>query len=80
MPEFKQYPAPMVFHQAMVDVVPLKSNSDLKFNFAVDGNGAGTEDIKGDGLTVAGKLLPLRIFPNPSQAGALIQVILLSAN
>jgi len=74
MPEFKQYPTPMVFHQAMVDVIPRSNNSDLKFHFAVNGDHAGTEDIKGTGLSVAGKLLALRIFPDPSQAGSLIQV------
>tara|TARA_R110002020_G_scaffold10276_1_gene39580 strand:- start:1491 stop:2048 length:558 start_codon:yes stop_codon:yes gene_type:complete len=74
MPDFQQYPAPMVLHQAMVDVVPNADDNDLKFQFAVDGVHAGTESITGAGLSKAGKLLPLRIFPNPSQAGSLIQI------
>ena len=74
MPDFQQYPTPMVFHQAVVGVVPKVNNNDLKFQFAVDGIHAGTEDVAGEGLTEAGKILPLRIFPNPSQAGSLIQI------
>jgi len=74
MPDFQQYPEPMVFHQALVGVIPGGTGVGLKFNFAVDGEHAGTEEINGDGLTKTGKLLPLRIFPNPSQAGSLLQV------
>ena len=74
MPDFKQYPEPMVFHQALVGVIPGGTGVGLKFNFAVDGEHAGTEEINGDGLTKTGKLLPLRIFPDPSQAGSLLQV------
>ena len=74
MPEFRQYPTPMVLHQAMVDVVPRSSKNDLRFHFAVDGDHAGTEDVAGTGLSVAGKILPLRIFPDPSQTGSLIQI------
>ena len=74
MPDFQQYPTPMVFHQALVGVVPKEDNNDLKFNFAVDGTHAGTETVTGSGLAVAGKLLPLRIFPDPTSAGSLIQV------
>jgi len=74
MPDFQQYPTPVVFHQAMVGVIPKVSDNDLKFNFAVDGVHAGTENILGAGLSKAGKLLSLRIFPDPSQAGSLIQV------
>ena len=74
MPEFTQYPEPMVFHQALVGVIPGGTGVGLKFNFAVDGEHAGTEEINGDGLTKTGKLLPLRIFPDPSQAGSLLQV------
>ena len=74
MPDFQQYLEPMVFHQALVGVIPSSTGVDLKFNFAVDGEHAGTEEIGGGGLTKVGKLLPLRIFPNPSQAGSLLQV------
>ena len=74
MADFQQYPAPVVFHQALVGVIPREDGDDLKFNFAVDGDHAGTETISGAGLAVKGKLLPLRIFPNPSQAGSLVQV------
>ena len=74
MPDFQQYPEPMVFHQALVGVIPGGTGVGLKFNFAVDGEHAGTEEINGDGLTKTGKLLPLRIFPDPSQAGSLLQV------
>ena len=74
MPDCKQYPEPMVFHQALVGVIPGGTGVGLKFNFAVDGEHAGTEEINGDGLTKTGKLLPLRIFPDPSQAGSLLQV------
>jgi len=74
MPDFQQYPNPMVFHQAVVGVVPKSDDSNLKFHFAVDGFHAGTEIITGTGLSNAGKLLPLRIFPAPAQAGSLIQV------
>ena len=74
MADFQQYPAPVVFHQALVGVIPREAGDDLKFNFAVDGDHAGTETISGAGLAVKGKLLPLRIFPNPSQAGSLVQV------
>ena len=74
MAEFQQYPSPVVFHQAMVGVIPRESGGDLKFNFAVDGEHASTETVRGSELTVKGKLLPLRIFPNPSQAGSLVQV------
>ena len=74
MPDFQQYLEPMVFHQALVGVIPSSTGVNLKFNFAVDGEHAGTEEIGGEGLTKVGKLLPLRIFPDPSQAGSLLQV------
>ena len=74
MPDFQKYPTPMVFHQALVGVVPKVSDNDLKFNFAVDGVHAGTENVTGVGLAEEGKILPLRIFPDPSQAGSLIQI------
>ena len=77
MPDFQQYPEPMVFHQALVGVIPSSTDVDLKFNFAIDGEHAGTEDINGGGLTKVGKLLPLRIFPDPSQTGSLLQVSIL---
>ena len=74
MPDFQQYPEPMVFHQALISVIPSGTDVDLKFNFATDGEHAGTEEISGGGLTKIGKLLPLRIFPDPSQAGSLLQL------
>jgi len=74
MPDFQQYPEPMVFHQALISVIPSGTDVNLKFNFAIDGEHAGTEEISGGGLTKTGKLLPLRIFPNPSQAGSLLQL------
>tara|TARA_R100001443_G_scaffold18477_1_gene29432 strand:+ start:37 stop:594 length:558 start_codon:yes stop_codon:yes gene_type:complete len=77
MPDFQQYPEPMVFHQALVGVVPKSNNVNLEFSFAADGEHAGIETINGIGLTKTGKLLPLRVFPDPSQAGSLLQ---LSAN
>ena len=74
MPDFQQYPEPMVFHQALISVIPNGTDVNLKFNFAIDGEHAGTEEINGSGLTKIGKLLPLRIFPDPSQAGSLLQL------
>ena len=74
MPDFQQYPEPMVFHQALVSVIPSGTDVNLEFNFAIDGEHAGIEEISGGGLTKAGKLLPLRIFPDPSQAGLLLQL------
>ena len=74
MPDFQQYREPMVFHQALVGVIPSSTDVNLKFNFAIDGEHAGTEEINGSGLTKTGKLLPLRIFPDPSQAGSLLQL------
>ena len=74
MPDFQQYPEPMVFHQALIGVLPSGTDVSLKFNFATDGEHAGTEEVNGVGLTKTGKLLPLRIFPNPSQAGSLLQL------
>jgi len=74
MPDFQQYPEPMVFHQALVSVIPSSTDANLKFSFATDGEHAGTEEINGGGLTKIGKLLPLRIFPDPSQAGSLLQI------
>ena len=74
MPDFQQYREPMVFHQALVGVIPSSTDVNLKFNFAIDGEHAGTEEINGSGLTKTGKLLPLRIFPLPAQAGSLVQV------
>jgi len=74
MPDFQQYPEPMVFHQALVSVIPKETGGNLKFNFAVDGAHAGDEEINGTGLTEVKKLLPLRIFPDPSQAGSLLQI------
>ena len=74
MPDFQQYPEPMVFHQALIGVLPSDTDVSLKFNFATDGEHAGTEEVNGVGLTKTGKLLPLRIFPNPSQAGSLLQL------
>jgi len=74
MPDFQQYPEPMVFHQALVGVIPNTTDVSLKFNFAVDGEHVGTDIINGVGLTKKGKLLPLRIFPDPSSAGSLLQI------
>ena len=74
MPDFQQYPEPMVFQQALISVIPSGTDVNLKFNFAIDGEHAGTEEISGGGLTKIGKLLPLRIFPDPSQAGSLLQL------
>jgi hypothetical protein len=74
MPDFQQFPEPMVFHQALVGVIPKRDDINLKFNFAVDGEDACTEQIQGGGLTKLGKLLPLRIFPDPSSTGSLLQV------
>ena len=74
MPDFQQYPEPMVFHQALLGVIPSGTDVDLKFNFAADGEHAGVEQINGGGLTKTGKLLPLRVFPDPSQAGSLLQL------
>jgi len=74
MAEFKQYPEPMVFHQALVGVIPKATGGDLNFKFAVDGVSAGSDIVTGSGLAEAGKLLPLRIFPDPSSAGSLLQV------
>ena len=74
MPDFQQYPEPMVFHQALISVIPSNTDVNLRFNFAIDGENAGTEEVNGEGLTKTGKLLPLRVFPNPSQAGSLLQL------
>ena len=74
MPDFQQYPEPMVFHQALIGVLPKATDANLKFNFATDGEHAGTEEVNGIGLTKTGKLLPLRVFPDPSQAGSLLQL------
>ena len=74
MPDFQQYNAPVILHHALIDAVPKITNGDLGFNFAVDGVHAGDESISGEGLTVKGKLLPLRIFPSPSQSGSLVQI------
>jgi hypothetical protein len=74
MPDFQQYPEPMVFHQALVSVIPSGTDVNLKFSFAIDGEHAGTEEISGGGLTKVGKILPLRVFPDPSQAGSLLQL------
>ena len=74
MPDFQQFTAPVVLHHALIDAVPKTTDGDLRFNFAVDGNHAGDDSISGAGLTVRGKLLPLRIFPLPAQAGSLVQV------
>ena len=74
MPDFQQYPEPMVFHHALASVIPKESGADLTFNFATDGDHAGEDKINGSDLTEKGKLLPLRIFPNPSQVGSLLQV------
>ncbi len=74
MPEFQQYPEPMVFHQALISVIPKTTDGNLEFSFATDGEHSGTEIINGAGLTTKGKLLPLRVFPNPSQAGSLLQL------
>ena len=74
MPDFQQYPEPMVFHQALVSVIPKETGNDLNFNFAVDGVHAGKEQVNGTELAVAGKILPLRIFPDPSQVGSLLQL------
>ena len=74
MPDFQQYPEPMVFHHALLSVIPSNTDVNLRFNFAVDGENAGTEKVNGEGLTKTGKLLPLRVFPNPSQAGSLLQL------
>ena len=74
MPDFQQFNAPVVLHQAIIDVVPKATNGNMQFNFAVDGVHAGDDTIVGEGLSVKGKLLPLRIFPNPSQAGSLVQI------
>ena len=74
MADFQQFTAPVVIHHALIDAVPKDTNVDLWFNFAVDGTHAGDEKIGGSGLTVKGKLLPLRIFPLPAQAGSLVQI------
>ena len=74
MPDFQQFTAPVVLHHALIDAVPKTTNGDIDFNFAVDGVHAGNDSINGTGLTVRGKLLPLRIFPLPAQAGSLVQV------
>ena len=74
MPDFQQFNSPVVLHHAVIDAVPSGTNGIMQFNFAVDGNHAGNERIDGTGLSVKGKLLPLRIFPDPSQAGSLVQV------
>jgi hypothetical protein len=74
MPDFQQYPEPMVLHQALASVIPKETGTDLIFNFATDGEHAGEDKINGSGLTEGGKLLPIRIFPNPSQVGSLLQI------
>ncbi|MDP6585751.1 MAG: hypothetical protein QF535_13935 [Anaerolineales bacterium] len=74
MADFQQFTMPVVLHHALIDAVPKETNGDMDFNFAVDGVHAGSETIKGTGLAVRGKLLPLRIFPLPAQAGSLVQV------
>ena len=74
MPDFQQFNEPVILHHALIDAVPSGSNGIMRFNFAVDGSHAGDDNINGSGLSVKGKLLPLRIFPDPSQAGSLVQV------
>ena len=74
MPDFQQFNEPVVLHHALIDAVPSDNDADMQFNFAVDGDHAGDDSISGAGLAVKGKLLPLRIFPDPSQAGSLVQV------
>ncbi len=74
MADFQQFTAPVVLHHALIDAVPKTTNGDMDFNFAVDGKHAGTDTISGAGFTVRGKLLPLRIFPLPAQAGSLVQI------
>ncbi len=74
MPDFQQFTMPVVLHHAILDVVPKRTNANMQFNFAVDGVHAGAETVNGTGLTKKGKLLPLRVFPEPSHAGSLVQV------
>ena len=52
MPDFQQFNAPVVLHQAIIDVVPKATNGNMQFNFAVDGAHAGTETVIGSDLTV----------------------------
>ena len=44
MPDFQQYPEPMVFHQALISVIPSGTDVNLKFSFAIDGEHAGIEE------------------------------------
>ena len=74
MPDFQQYSQPMEFHQCLVNVIPDSTEKDIKFVFAVDGQHAGEDQISKEGLATQGKILPLRVFPNPSQVGSLLQV------
>ena len=74
MPDFQQYSQPMVFHQCLVNVIPDSTDKDIRFLFSVDGEHAGEDQIAKIGLAKQGKILPLRIFPNPSQVGSLLQV------
>ena len=74
MADFQQYQQPMVFHQCLVNVIPDSTEKDIKFIFAVDGEHAGKDQLSKEGLATQGKILPLRIFPNPSQVGSLLQV------
>ena len=73
MPEFQQFPAPVIVQSAYLGVIPDKETTELRILFAVDGVQAGEDVIKIESEGIQ-KLKMIRAFPNVNKVGQVVQV------
>jgi len=73
MPEYQQYPTPVIVQSAFLGVIPLVESPEVRILFAVDGIQAGEDVIKIPG-SAASKLVMIRAFPNMNKVGQIIQI------
>lgn len=73
MPEYQQYPAPVILQSVYLGLIPDDAASELRILFAVDGVQAG-EDVIRIPSDSKKRLKMIRAFPDVNKVGQVVQV------
>ena len=73
MPEYQQFPAPVIIQSAYLGLIPNEAATELRILFAVDGVQAGEDVIQIDS-TAKEKIRMIRAFPEMNRVGQVVQI------
>ncbi len=73
MPEYQQYPAPVLIQSAYLGLIPDENSTEVRILFALDGVQVG-EDVISLNADSKTKLKMIRAFPDMNKVGQVVQV------